>query len=366
MATRPPASVAHIRPGSFARATAHDAELSSGTMSRGLRPLRTIVLALTAALLIGAALRGPGETVAPEPGQKRVAVVLSVGGLGDGSFNDLAWKGLQDAQDELGVIGVYGEPAQMSEDARYLDFYADQGYDLVIAIGFLMKSALEEVAADHPDTHFAIIDDVVDLPNVASVTFKANEGSYLVGALAARVSETGKAGIVMGLDVPLLRNFEAGYRQGFLDVRPDGEVLRAIANSFTDPVRGKELTRLQVQQGADVVFQAAGQTGNGVIEAAKEEGIYAIGVDANQNGDRPGTVLTSMLKRVDVAVLELCRAVVEERFEGGALELGVKEGGVGWALDEHNRSLVSAEDEAFLRELERRIAEGDLSVERGE
>jgi basic membrane protein A len=326
------------------------------------------VLALAAALLGAAALRGPGEAAAPEEGRKRVAVVLSVGGLGDRSFNDMAYEGLVRARDEIGVIGAYGEPAAMSEDERYLDFYAEQGFDLVFAVGFLMTSSLEKVAPRHPDTRFAIIDSVVDAPNVASLVFREHEGSYLVGALAARKSESGVIGIVKGLDVPLLMKFEHGYRQGFDAERkhlglPPGRVLSMVAGSFADPVRGKELTRVLHQEGADVVFQAAGQTGNGVIAGAKEAGIYAIGVDANQNHERPGTVLTSMIKKVDVAVFETTRAVVEGRFRAGVQAFGVADGGVGWALDEHNRDLVSVEDESRLRELEQRIASGELQVE---
>ena len=321
------------------------------------------MLALAGALALGAAVRGPGEAAAPSPGTKRVAVVLSVGGLGDRSFNDMAHQGLMDARDRLGVVGVYGEPAAMSEDERYLDYYAEQGFDLVFAIGFLMRSALEQAAARHPATRFAIIDEQVDLPNVASVRFREQEGCYLVGALAARTSRSGTVGIVLGMDVPLLRVFEHGYRQGAAAGRPGAKVLTTVAGSFSDPVRGKELTRVMVGQGADVVFQAAGQTGNGVITGATELGIRAIGCDANQNGEAPGTVLTSMLKRVDVAVFELCREVVEDRFRPGLHSLGVKEGAIGWALDADNRALVSAEDEAFVRGLEARIAAGDLAVE---
>ncbi len=336
--------------------------MNLGTANR--RRARLAVLALTAVLVVGAVLRGPGEAARPEPGKKRVAVVLSVGGLGDRSFNDMAYAGLQRAQSELGVIGVYGEPAAMSEDERYLDFYAEQGFDLVFAIGFLMQSSLDTVAARHPQTRFAILDAVVEQPNVASVLFREHEGSYLVGALAGRKSRTGVAGIVLGLDVPLLQAFAHGYRQGFLAERPDGRVLDMIAGSFADPVRGKQLTRTLVQDDADVVYQAAGQTGNGVIAGAQEAGIFAIGVDANQNPLAPGTVLTSMIKKVDVAVFEICRALVEERFEPGIVSLGLAEGGVGWALDEHNRSLVSADDEARLRDLERKIVDGELVVER--
>ncbi len=334
----------------------------------GRRRARVIVLVLAAVLLGVAMVRGPGEVATPAAGHHRVAVVLSVGGLGDRSFNDMAHAGLMDAQREFGVVVAYGEPAAMSEDERYLDFYAEQGFDLVFAVGFFMASSLERVAARHPDTRFAIIDAVVDAPNVASLVFREHEGSYLVGALAARKSKSGIVGIVKGLDVPLLMRFEHGYRQGFDAERahlglPPGTVLSMVAGSFADPVRGKELTRVLTQQGVDVVFQAAGQTGNGVIAGAKEAGIFAIGVDANQNHERPGTVLTSMVKRVDVALREACRALVEGRFEPGVHAFGVADGGVGWALDEYNRPLVSAADEARLREIERRIASGALKVE---
>ncbi len=336
--------------------------------SLGRRRVRTAVLTLTAVLLAAAAARGPGEAAAPEKGRKRVAVVLSVGGLGDRSFNDMAHAGLLNAGHELGVITAYGESAAMSEDERYLEFYAEEGFDLVFAVGFLMTSALDKVAARHPDTHFAIIDSVVDQPNVASLVFREHEGSYLVGALAARKSPSGVIGIVKALDVPLLMKFEHGYRQGFdaervhLGLGP-GRVLSMVAGSFADPVRGKELTLVLAGEGADVVYQAAGQTGNGVIAGAKEAGIFAIGVDANQNHERPGTVLTSMIKKVDVAVFEACRALVEGRFLSGVQSFGVAEGGVGWALDEYNRPLVDDADEARLAELSARIASGDLVVE---
>lgn len=323
---------------------------------------RRVVLVLAGALLLGAAVRGPGEAAAPEPGRKRVAVVLSVGGLGDRSFNDMAYEGLLRARRELGVVGVHGEPAAMSEDERYLEFYAAQGFDLVFAIGYFMRSALETVARRHPETSFAIIDEQVDLPNVASVRFREEEGCYLVGALAARKSRSGTVGIVLGIDVPLLRGFENGYRQGAAAGKAGTRTVTAVAGSFSDPVRGKELTRLLVAQGADVVFQAAGQTGNGVLTGAAEEKILAIGCDANQNGEAPGTVLTSMLKRVDVAVFDLCREVVEGHFRPGLHSLGVEEGALGWALDEHNRALVTWEDELELRALEIGIASGALKI----
>ncbi|MHC4860923.1 MAG: BMP family lipoprotein, partial [Planctomycetota bacterium] len=244
-------------------------------------------------------LRAGREEAARREVKARVAVVLSVGGLGDRSFNDLAHRGLLMAIEESGVVGVWGEPADHAEDEDYLDLYAREGYDLVVALGYLMRSKLEKVAPRHPDTWFVLVDEALDLPNVRSYVFREEEGCFLVGALAAMKSGTGVIGFVGGLDIPLLRRFLAGYTQGARHVRPGIRVLDSWAGSFSDPVRGREKALVQHGRGADVVFQAAGATGNGVIRAAAERGFYAIGVDANQNDMAPGHVLTSMRKKVE-------------------------------------------------------------------
>jgi basic membrane protein A len=279
------------------------------------------------------------------PGKKaRVGLVLSVGGLGDKSFNDSAYQGLMKARDDLGIEPVYGQPEQMSEDEKYLRQYAEQGMDLVIAVGFLMKDALEKVAPQFPQVRFAIIDAVVDRPNVASLVFREHEGSFLVGAIAGLVTRTGKVGFVGGMDIPLIHKFEVGYGEGVRFVNPSAEVLVAYAGSgpeaFHDPVRGKSLALSQFDRGADIIFQAAGSTGNGVIDAAKERGLFAIGVDANQNYMAPGSVLTSMLKRVDVAVYSIVKDVAGGGFTGGIHVYGLERDGVGYAMDEHNRGLI--------------------------
>jgi basic membrane protein A len=329
-----------------------------------------VSLAIVLALALGCggdkkqAAEGSGK--AEQGKQMRVGLVLSVGGLGDKSFNDSAYQGLLRAKTELGIDPVYGQPEQMSEDEKYLRQYAEQGMDLVIAVGFLMKDALEKVAPQFPQIHFAIIDAVVEQPNVASLVFREHEGSFLVGAIAGLVTKTGKVGFVGGMDIPLIHKFEVGYTEGAKLVRPGIEVLVAYAGSgpeaFHDPVKGKSLALSQFDRGADVIFQAAGSTGNGVIDAATERGLFAIGVDANQNYMSPGHVLTSMLKRVDVAVFEIAKDVVEGRFRGGPHVYGLEIDGVGYALDEYNRDLIPPAVLEQADAIKRDIVSGKITV----
>jgi len=254
----------------------------------------------------------------------------------------------------------------MSEDEKYLRQYAEQGLDLVIAVGFLMKDALDKVAPQFPQVHFAIIDAEVDQPNVASLVFREHEGSFLVGAIAGLVTKTGKVGFVGGMDIPLIHKFEVGYEEGVKYVNPNAQVLVAYAGSgpeaFHDPVKGKSLALSQFDRGADVVFQAAGSTGNGVIDAAKERGLFAIGVDANQNYMAPGNVLTSMVKRVDVAVFQITKEVVEDRFRGGVHVYGLAADGVGYALDEYNKDLIPQAVLDRVNQIKRDIVDGKITV----
>jgi basic membrane protein A len=330
-------------------------------------PVRTAaLLAVCLAVSVLGCGGGSKEASGSRAGRPRVGLVLSVGGLGDKSFNDSAYEGLMKAAEELDIVPIYGQPEQMAEDEKYLRQYAEQRLDLVIAVGFLMKDALEKVASEFPDARFAIIDAEVDAPNVASLVFREHEGSFLVGAIAGLVTETGKIGFIGGMDIPLIHKFEAGYGQGARHVRPDVEVLVAYAGSgpsaFHDPVKGKSMALSQFDRGADIIFQAAGSTGNGVIDAAKERGLYAIGVDANQNYMAPGHVLTSMLKRVDVAVFEIIKEVVADRFEGGAHVYGLEVGGVGYALDEHNEALISQDVRQRVEDIKRDIIDGHIRV----
>jgi basic membrane protein A len=326
---------------------------------------RVLIGMLAAGLLLLGCGGGEEERAARAEGPT-VGLVLSVGGLGDKSFNDSAYEGLTRASKELGIEPVYGQPEQMSEDEKYLRQYAEQGMDLVIGVGFLMKDALEKVSGEFPDTRFAIIDAVVDAPNVASLVFREHEGSFLVGAIAGLVTKTGKVGFVGGMDIPLIHKFEVGYKEGAKYVKPGCDVLVAYAGSgpeaFSDPVKGKSLALSQFDRGADIIFQAAGSTGNGVIDAAQERGLFAIGVDANQNYMAPGHVLTSMVKRVDISVYSIIGDVVEGSFEGGTHVYGLEVDGVGYALDRHNQGLIPPDVLERIEQIKQDIISGRVQV----
>lgn len=295
----------------------------------------------------------------------KVGIVLSTGGLGDKSFNDAAYRGLEQAKKELGIEFKYVEPASPAEDEEFLREYADANYDLIIATGFQMTESAKAVAADYPDLKFAIIDDVIDLPNVKSLTFKEEEGSFLVGALAAMMSKTGVVGFVGGMENPLIKKFEVGYEQGAKYINPKVKVLSVYTtgpNPFNDPVRGKENAISEINQGADVVYHAAGGTGMGVIDAAKQKGVYAIGVDSNQDSVAPGTVLTSMIKKVDVAVFDTVKSVKDGKFQPGLTVYGVAENGVGTTEFEFTKEKIGAEKLARLEEIAKKIANKEIVV----
>lgn len=293
----------------------------------------------------------------------KVGIVLSIGGLGDKSFNDSAYRGLEMAQKDLGIEFKYVEPASPSEDEGYLREYAENGYDLVIATGFLMKDATEKVAKDFPNVKFALIDEVSALPNVASLVFAEDQGSFLVGALAAMMSKTGNVGFVGGMEIPLIQKFQKGYEMGAKYVNKDAKVgvlYTSGSNPFNDPVRGKENALSLIKQGADVVYHAAGGTGVGVIEAAKESKVFAIGVDSNQDGLAQGTVLTSMIKNVDTAVYNTIKAVKEGTFKAGEQRFGVAENGVGTTDFEFTKDIIGAENIAKLDQIKKDIIDGKI------
>ncbi len=306
-----------------------------------------------------AALALTAGAAAAEP-----ALIFDLGGKFDKSFNEAAFTGAQRWADETG--GKYFEIELQSEAQREqaLRRFAEAGANPVITTGFAMSGPIEEVAPDYPDTKFVTIDGWVDAPNVLVVGFTEHEGSYLVGMMAAMASKTNTVGFIGGMDVPLIRKFACGYAQGVKAVSPDANVISNMTGTtpaaWNDPVKGSELTKAQIGQGADVVYAAAGGTGVGVLQAAAEEGILSIGVDSNQNHLHPGKVLTSMLKRVDVAVYNIMS-------DGEALEPGVKildlsADGVGYALDEHNAALVSDEMKAAVDAAKAQIIAGELKV----
>jgi basic membrane protein A len=238
---------------------------------------------------------------------------------------------------------------------------AERGASPIIAMSFSQASAIEKVAKEFPKLQFAIVDDVVKQPNVQSVIFKEHEGSFLVGVMAAIASKTGKAGFVGGMDIPLIRKFQCGYEQGVKYVNPKAEVVANMTGTtgaaWNDPTRGGELAKAQFSKGVDVIFAAAGGTGAGVYQAAKDGGKLAIGVDSNQNHMQPGTMLTSMIKRVDVAVYNISKA-----HKPGLMLLGLKEGGVDYAMDEHNAKLVSADMKKRVDAAKADIVSGKIKV----
>lgn len=295
----------------------------------------------------------------------QVGIVLSTGGLGDKSFNDAAYRGLEKAEKELGIKFKYVEPASPAEDEEFLREYAEAGYDLIIATGFQMTQSAKTVAADYPDMKFVMLDDVVDLPNVKSITFKEHEGSFIVGALAGLMTKNNAVGFVGGMESPLIKRFEVGFEQGAKYVNPNVKfysVYTTGPNPFNDPVRGKENAISEINQGADVIYHAAGGTGMGVISGAKEKGVYAIGVDSNQDGVAPGTVLTSMIKNIDVAVFDTVEALTKGEFVPGLTVYGIKENGVGTTNFELTREIIGEENISKLEEIKAKVASGEIQV----
>jgi basic membrane protein A len=294
------------------------------------------------------------------------ALVYDLGGKNDGSFNEAAYNGAERFKQETGVSYRDFELQSDAQREQALRRFAQSGNNPVVMAGFSFAAALEAVAKDFPDTNFVIIDSVVDQPNVRSVIFKEHEGSYLVGKMAAMASKTGKVGFVGGMDIPLIQKFACGYAQGVKSVNADATVYQNMTGTtgaaWNDPVKGGELTKGQIAQGADVVYHAAGGTGRGVLQAAADAGVLGIGVDSNQNGAHPGSVLTSMLKRVDVAVYQAFKDASEGNFTTGFSALGVAEGGVDYALDENNANLVTDEMKAAVEEAKAMISSGELEV----
>jgi basic membrane protein A and related proteins len=287
-------------------------------------------------------------------GKLRVGIVFDIGGKDDKSFNAAAWEGVKRAREELGIFLRDVEPGDPTSIEPSMRAFAERGYDLIIGVGFAQAPIMNDVAGDYPNLKFAIIDGVIDLPNVASLIFKEHEGSFLVGMIAARTSKTGKVGFVGGMDIPLIHKFETGYEEGARYANPKIQVFENYVGvtdaAWNNPGKGKELAKAQIERGADVIFQAAGNSGLGVFDAAEDMHKLAIGVDSNQNWVKPGFILTSMIKRVDVSVFNTVKEVAEGHFKGGIHEFGMETDGVGYALDDYNRNLIP---QSVLDEVER-------------
>lgn len=308
--------------------------------------------AATLALSAGAALAEP-------------ALIFDLGGKFDKSFNEAAFGGAQRWAEETG--GTFREIELQAEAQREqaLRRFAEAGANPVVTMGFAMADPLSSVAADYPDTKFVAIDVTwLDAPNIRQIGFAEHEGSYLVGMMAAMASKSDTVGFIGGMDIPLIRHFGCGYAQGVKAVNPDATVIANMTGTtpaaWNDPVKGSELTKSQISQGADVIYAAAGGTGVGVLQTAADENILSIGVDSNQNHLHPGKVLTSMLKRVDVAVYEAMKA--GEDLETGVFAMGLAEEGVGYALDDNNAALVNDEMKGAVDAARQKIIDGEIEV----
>jgi basic membrane protein A len=298
--------------------------------------------------------------------QIKPAIVYDLGGKFDKSFNEGVYNGAEQFKKQSGIEYRDFEIQNDAQREQALRRFARDGFSPVVAVGFSQASALEKVAKEFPGTKFTLIDMVVDLPNVQSVVFKEHEGSFLVGLLAAKASKTGKVGFVGGMDIPLIRKFACGYVQGVKFGNPQAEVFQNMTGTtgaaWNDPVKGAELAKAQIDRGADVIYHAAGGTGIGVLRAAADAGKLGIGVDSNQNALHPGRVLTSMLKRVDVATAKSFSDARDNTWKPGVTVLGLREDGVGWALDDSNKALVSDATKAAADKASADIVSGAIKV----
>ena len=324
---------------------------------RFFRLMRKLIILVGVLVVVHVALLFVRVSDATEPAGRdavKVGIVLDVGGLGDKSFNDGAYAGAVRAEKELGARIRLIEPGEGTDREAGLRLLAAEKMDIVIGVGFIFTDDVTQLAKEYPNVNFADVDyslstdkdgkPVPPPPNVAALKFKEEEGSFLVGALAALVGQSKKVGFVGGMDVPLIWKFESGYKAGVKAVCPDCTVVTQYAgvtpDAFRNPGKGKELALNQYQQGVNVIYHASGSTGLGVFEAARQTGKYAIGVDADQYAEAPGRILTSMVKGIDVAVFDMIKRARDHTFKGGIYTFGLPESGVGYVYDEHNRALI--------------------------
>lgn len=334
---------------------------------------RRLLVGLVAINLV---LIAAGWVVVPPSAKKagtgvRIGLVFDIGGKNDKSFNTAAYRGLLRAQDELGVEVEFIEPTEGNDRESALRSLAAKHVDLVIGVGFIFGPDLERLAKQFPEVKFAGIDyspgpDSPQLANLAGLRFREQEGSFLVGAIAGYLTRTHTVGFVGGMKIPLIRKFEVGYETGVKHVCPTCRVLSAYAGTepkaFADAPLGQELGAAQYEQGADIIFTAAGKTGDGVFAAARQRGLRAIGVDSDQYDMAPCCIVTSMIKRVDVAVVDIVKDVIANKFVGGVHELGLKEDGLGFVSDERNKNLLPLDVVQKVKKLGDEIIAGTIKV----
>ncbi len=296
----------------------------------------------------------------------RPVLLYDIGGKFDKSFNEAAFRGAEQFARETGIEFRDFEPNSETQYEQALKRFARRRADLIVAVGVGYSVAVRNVAEQFPNMKFTVIDAVIDLPNVQSITFKENEGSFLVGMIAGLASESGKIGFIGGMDIPLIRRFQVGYEQGANYVRSDLQFIEnyvgTTPSAWNDPIKAAEMAKSQYARGVDIIFSAAGPSGLGVINAAKDNGALAIGVDSNQNHVQPGFVLTSMLKRVDLAVQQAMLSAHNGTWTPGHQVLGLPEGGVDYAMDEHNAALISDEMRMQIEAARDKIVSGEIVV----
>jgi basic membrane protein A len=319
-------------------------------------------------------------TSAEEKGKIKVGIVFDIGGKNDRSFNAAAWEGVKRAEKELDIVVRDVEPGNPTSIEPAMRAFAERNFDLVIGVGFAQSPIMEKVARDFPNVKFAIVDGVIldkagkPFPNVASLVFREHEGSFLVGMIAAAKSKTGVLGFVGGMDIPLIHRFAKGYEEGAKSLNPNARVLTNYVgvtdSAWNNPGKGRELAQSQIERGADVIFTAAGNSGLGAFDAVErfgrndsgEANKFVIGVDSNQNGVKPGFVLTSMVKRVDNAVYNVVKEIKDGKFEGGFHTFGLEKDGVAYSMDEFNKGLIPADVLTNVENAKVKIINGEIKV----
>jgi len=296
----------------------------------------------------------------------KVGLVLDKGGKDDKSFNSAAYAGATKAEKELKVELKYVEASDVTALENLHRAFARKKFDLIIGIGFAQTEAIKKISAQHPDVKFALVDGEVTAPNVRSLLFEEHEGSFVVGALAALKSKTGKVGFIGGMDIPLIRRFSLGFEAGAKFINPKISVVNnfigVTGEAWNNPAKAKELALSQISSGVDIIFVAAGASGSGAFDAIEEKGKLGIGVDSNQNWIKPGAILTSMMKRVDVAVYNAIQDTQNNKFTPGVVRYGFKDKGVDYALDKHNEKLLTPDLIAKLEDIKTQILSGKIKV----
>lgn len=319
-------------------------------------------------------------TVTAEKGKIKVGIVFDIGGKNDRSFNAAAWEGVKRANRDFDIVLRDVEPGNPTSIEPAMRAFAERNFDLIIGVGFAQGPIMQKVAEDYPNIKFAIVDGVITdkdgkpLPNVASLVFREHEGSYLVGMIAASKSKTGTLGFIGGMDIPLIHKFETGYEEGAKSVNPNVRIVQNYVGvtdaAWNNPGKGKELALSQIQNGADVIFTAAGNSGLGAFDAVEQYGKnadgeankFVIGVDSDQNGVKPGYVLTSMVKRVDNAVYDVVKEVLDGKFQGGFHVFGLDKDGVAYAMDEYNKGLIPDDVLLKVEDAKKKIINGQIKV----